>query len=162
MTLQTPLMNDPAWMINIQQHHGAEHQRRIKDVQKYLMVQQIPILAHDILDDAEHGTDHDQEAGAVQDEKIALPRDGDLLGAERGHGAQAVVEDPGDDNEKPEEDNLDSKTGGYDILSELDAAVVFGFGQHSSSWTLCQRNSRERKNDRGMNQRSKKGLVLTC
>ena len=108
MILQSALIDDPARMINIKQHHGRKHQDRIKDIQKHLMIQQIPICAHDVLDDTEDGSDHDQEAGAVEHVEVALPRDGELLGAQGGNGTEAVIEDPGDGDEEAEEEDLDS------------------------------------------------------
>lgn len=115
-------------MINIEQHHSEEHQHGIKDIQEYLMIQQIPILAHNVLNDSEDGTDHDQEAGAVENVEVALPWDSELLGTQGGHGAQAVVEDPSDEDKEAEEEDLDSQTASNNILAELDAVIAGGLG----------------------------------
>lgn len=78
---QILLINNPAGMAKIEQHHSNKHQRRIKHVQEVLMLQQDTIRSHDILDDTEHGPDENENAGDVQDVQVAFPWDGELFGA---------------------------------------------------------------------------------
>jgi hypothetical protein len=120
-------------MINIKQHHRQKHQHCIKNIQENFMVQQIPILTHNILNDSEDGSDHDHEAGAVEDIEVALPRDGELLGTQGRHGAEAIVEYSGDKDKETEKENLDPETAGDDVLAEFDTVVAGGFGEHPSS-----------------------------
>lgn len=102
------LVNDLTRMEDVEQHHHAEHERSIKNVQEDLVPQEVPVLSHDILDDPEHGTDHDEQAREVEDPEVPLPRDGEGLGFLGWVARDAVVEDCGRDDEDAEADDLDA------------------------------------------------------
>ena len=66
--------DDKTRMLNIEDDHDQHHERRIKDVKINLRAEENPFLAAGILGYAEDASNHDQEAGEVEDPKIARPR----------------------------------------------------------------------------------------
>jgi hypothetical protein len=75
------------------------------------VTEQVAIIAHEILNDAEDAADEDQDAGGVQHVEVFLPVDwgrGGHCGKSAGNaaGIGAAVEEDGDDYEDGEEENL--------------------------------------------------------
>lgn len=111
-------------MIPIKQQHNRQHQQRIENIQKHLMTKQIPRVPLQILNNPEHAPDHDEGAGDVQVEQVALPWEvcEVCVGGCHGRGGrdtsktdaflnglvvdEAVVEDAGDNDEKAKEEEL--------------------------------------------------------
>lgn len=97
-------------------HHG-EHQQRIEHVQKRLRRQQIPILALEVLDHAEYGSDQDEQAAAMQSEQVLVPRDVLGRGLRSRASVDPMLEDDGADEEESEEDDLHEETSDDDVIA---------------------------------------------
>ena len=81
----------------------------------------------DVLNDAEDGSDHDEDAGGEQDPHVQTPRDRRRrLRPLGGFSCQADVEFGGDDYEEAEEEQLDSKTADDDPFARgAGSSVIF-------------------------------------
>lgn len=97
-------------------HHG-EHQQRIKHVQERLRRQQIPVLALEVLDHTENGSDQDEHAAAVQGEQVLAPGDVLGLGLRCRASGDPALEDDGADEEESEEDDLHEETSDDDVVA---------------------------------------------
>lgn len=110
---------DFARVHNIEQYHDCEHQDRIKDVQEDLVPQQIPVVAHEILNHPEDRPHEDQHAHAHEHPEMLTPghRVVDTLG--RRLAVYAGIKQRADEHEEAEESQLDKKTGDDHLLARM-------------------------------------------
>lgn len=47
-------------MHDIKQNHHTKHERRVKNIKEVLVPEQVAVIPHEVLDDAEDRADHDQ------------------------------------------------------------------------------------------------------
>jgi hypothetical protein len=86
--------------------HNQKHQRRIKNINKHFCRQQIPVLALQILNHTEDGSDQDEHTRDMQAHHVFAPGNVCLHRLWCGPFADAVLEVDGADEEKAEEDQL--------------------------------------------------------
>lgn len=101
------------------EHNNNKHEQRVKDVERPLVLQQVPIIAHGVLNDAEDGTDHDECADSVEHLEHDAPVVAVGAGRARVVPVDAQVEDGRDDDEEAEDDDLHEEAAEDDALGEL-------------------------------------------
>ena len=108
-------------MHNIEDHHNTQHQNSIKDVQKPLVAEYIPVISLDELRDSEHRPDQDEDAGSVESDEMLAPWDEFRNGLWSGCFADAGLEEDGDEEEAAEEDDLDEEPADDEVLAGLES-----------------------------------------
>jgi len=98
--------DDHARMLEVEDDHHKEHERRIEDVKIDLGAEKNSALTAGILGYAEDASDHDEETGKVEDPKIARPREWRRQRAAGWSCVHPLVPGCCDDYEEGEEDNL--------------------------------------------------------
>ena len=117
---------DLARVHDVEDAHDAEHEHGVKGVQEPLVAEDVAGVSLDELDDAERGSDQDEEAGGVEGDEVFAPGDvggggeGGLLG---GCFAYAGLEEDSDEEEAAEEYDLDEEAADDHVLAELDVAL---------------------------------------
>jgi hypothetical protein len=53
------LVDDPTRVHHVIYRHSYEHERSIKDIQEYLVREQVPILSHNVFDNAKDRPNQD-------------------------------------------------------------------------------------------------------
>jgi len=113
--------------------HDDGHEQGVEYVQEYLVRDEVPAVALEVLDDAKDASDHDNDADGVEDRQVALPGEGGLLDralVSRGRHlartavvaaglALADVEDDGGDDEEAKDGKLDEQTDDDDLLTKF-------------------------------------------
>lgn len=99
--------------------HGDEHEEGIKDVQRPLVREEVAVLATNVLNDTDDGSDQNQDAHAVQHVQDFLPSRVGVHGGARGVATHAQVEDEGGDGEEAKEADLDEQTNQNHILGQV-------------------------------------------
>lgn len=92
-------------MPDAEKHRHEEHQGRIEDVQVVLVLEEYSISSHNIFDDSEYRSDHDESTCDIENNEMSLPRDGNGGRLCGGNFANADVEDGGDDDEEAEDED---------------------------------------------------------
>lgn len=133
LALTTAGGNDLARVEDVEQHHGDEHERRVKAVQPALGMLQRAAKPLAVLDGAEQGPYEDEGRDGVEDKHEALPRHRDRLGRRRRLPHHAHVEDGRDNDEDGEADQLDRQTADDDVLARLETGRVLGAGEKAAS-----------------------------
>lgn len=130
------VVDNCAWVTEVEQNHDQEHESRIENVDENLSRQKIPAISLAIFNDTEDGSDHDQGAGNVEDHQVLLPWYGNgRVSATVGSG-DAVVEDGGGENEEAEEDNLDCETTCDDVVAGFRTSLCLCCSKHSTTRRL--------------------------
>jgi hypothetical protein len=104
-------------MKDIKDKAAKKHQRGIEDVNECLMALQISIASLYVFGHTIDRTNHDQNAGGVENVHITSPRD---LSSPNGMGRcskHATMKNDRDDNEESEENDLYKKTSDDHMLS---------------------------------------------
>lgn len=99
-----------AGVLVLKDKHSDEHEKRVEDIDKGLMLHQISVIAIQVLHHTDNGSNQDQNAGCVESNHMACPQTLQLDRA-RGRGCgDASLEDNSADSEQTEEDDLYEKT----------------------------------------------------
>ena len=133
---------DLARVDDVEDDHDAEHEHGVEGVQEPLVGKDVAVVALDKLDDAEGGSDQDEEAGGVEGEEVFAPGD---VGGGGGEGgglgvcfAKAGLEEDGNEEEAAEEDDLHEEATDDDVLAELD--VDLRLRRHQSATCMSGRS----------------------
>ena len=106
MIVHLTLADDHTRMLEVEDDHHKEHERRIEDVKIDLGADKSSVPTAGILGYAEDASNHDEETGEVEDAKIACPRDSRCHGIASRSGVHSLVPGCRDDYEEAEESDL--------------------------------------------------------
>ena len=104
-------------MESIEPDTDNKHQSRIKQVDVDFIDHENTVVAHDVLDDAEDGPDHNESAGYIEHDEKLLPRQVQLEACSSGLTVDSTVENDDGDDEDAKEDELDPETNNDNHLS---------------------------------------------
>lgn len=136
-----------------------EHEERVKDEEGSLIVERVPVLAQKVLDHAEDGPDHDEQADRVEHVQDLEPWDARGGGASRGrrgaaavgardgeHAGVAHVKRDGDDDKEAEHDDLHEQADQQDILAQ----VLLALHGHLAAAAGLQEEGEDVAKDKGL------------
>lgn len=106
-------------MVYEEENHFQKHQRRVEDVQIVFMAKQVPIVAHEILNDSEDGPYHDEARAAVEGIEHLFPGRAMACRISIAVLEEAMVPQASDYNEEAEEQDLCEEPGDDDLLANI-------------------------------------------
>ncbi|EFY90364.1 hypothetical protein MAC_03610 [Metarhizium acridum CQMa 102] len=118
LTAQMPRIHNPV------HRHGAKHQGRIKNIQRPLMLQQIALLAHDVLHDPKHRPHQNQRARRVQHHHDPDPARAGVHARRRRPPPHPDVKNHSRHGKQPKHDDLHKQPAEDDVLSRLGVKVL--------------------------------------
>jgi hypothetical protein len=119
---------DATRMEEVEDVRHEDHHGRVENVDEYLVRLYVAVAALGVLNDAEDGPDHDEDARSVEDPDEGLPGLGEPQADGRGLRVDAPVEYYNGDHKEGEEEDLDAKTPQDDVLSPLDLILRLCLG----------------------------------